>query len=124
MIKIIGVRFREAGKIYYFSPGKRKISRGDQVIVETARGVEMGLRGRRHVAACAGQHLVEGRDVPGVVALGVGIRHVAGDRRLAHRQVTAVQRSKIEQVDACHADPSMPVTPSCPETTRCPGPAA
>lgn len=42
MIKIIGVRFREAGKIYYFSPGKRKISRGDQVIVETARGVEMG----------------------------------------------------------------------------------
>ena len=42
MIKIIGVRFREAGKIYYFPPGKRKISRGDQVIVETARGVEMG----------------------------------------------------------------------------------
>ncbi len=42
MIKIIGVRFREAGKIYYFSPGKRKISRGDQVIVETARGVELG----------------------------------------------------------------------------------
>ena len=42
MIKIIGVRFREAGKIYYFSPGKRKIPRGDQVIVETARGVEMG----------------------------------------------------------------------------------
>ena len=42
MIKIIGVRFREAGKIYYFSPGKRKIARGDQVIVETARGVEMG----------------------------------------------------------------------------------
>ena len=42
MIKIIVVRFREAGKIYYFSPGKRKISRGDQVIVETARGVEMG----------------------------------------------------------------------------------
>ena len=42
MIKIIGVPFREAGKIYYFSPGKRKISRGDQVIVETARGVEMG----------------------------------------------------------------------------------
>ena len=42
MIKVIGVRFRQAGKIYYFSPGKLKINRGDHVIVETARGVEYG----------------------------------------------------------------------------------
>lgn len=42
MIKVIGVRFRDAGKIYYFDPKNFHISRGDQVIVETARGVEMG----------------------------------------------------------------------------------
>lgn len=42
MTKVIGVRFRTAGKVYYFSPGKMKIRRGDQVIVETARGVEFG----------------------------------------------------------------------------------
>lgn len=42
MTKVIGVRFRKAGKIYFFSPGKLEIKRGDQVIVETARGVEFG----------------------------------------------------------------------------------
>lgn len=42
MTKVIGVRFRRAGKVYYFSPGKLKIDTGDHVIVETARGVEYG----------------------------------------------------------------------------------
>lgn len=42
MIKVIGVRFRNAGKIYYFAPGKLDIKNGDEVIVETARGVEYG----------------------------------------------------------------------------------
>ena len=42
MIKIIGVRFRNAGKIYYFSPKKFHIQKGDHVIVETARGIEYG----------------------------------------------------------------------------------
>lgn len=42
MTTVIGVRFRHAGKIYYFSPGNLKINTGDHVIVETARGVEYG----------------------------------------------------------------------------------
>ena len=42
MIKIIGVRFRNAGKIYYFDPKKLPIKKGDHVIVETARGIEYG----------------------------------------------------------------------------------
>ena len=42
MVKIIGVRFRNAGKIYYFSPRKFHINKGDHVIVETARGIEYG----------------------------------------------------------------------------------
>lgn len=42
MTKVIGVRFRTAGKIYFFSPAKLNIKKGDKVIVETARGVEFG----------------------------------------------------------------------------------
>ena len=42
MTKVIGVRFRRAGKVYFFSPGKLEIHHGDNVIVETARGVEFG----------------------------------------------------------------------------------
>ena len=42
MVKVIGVRFRTAGKIYFFNPGKFNIKRGDHVIVETARGIEYG----------------------------------------------------------------------------------
>ena len=39
---IIGVRFRQAGKVYYFDPGDKKLERNQHVIVETAKGVEIG----------------------------------------------------------------------------------
>ncbi|WP_313074333.1 PSP1 domain-containing protein [Lacrimispora sp.] len=42
MVKVIGVRFRNAGKIYYFDPMSLEVKTGDHVIVETARGVEYG----------------------------------------------------------------------------------
>jgi len=42
MTKVVGVRFRTAGKVYYFAPGKLEIKQGDHVIVETVRGVEFG----------------------------------------------------------------------------------
>ena len=42
MVTVIGVRFRRAGKIYYFAPNGFDIKLGDNVIVETARGVEYG----------------------------------------------------------------------------------
>lgn len=42
MIKVIGVRFRTAGKIYFFDPMQFEIKKGDHVIVETARGIEFG----------------------------------------------------------------------------------
>lgn len=42
MTRVIGVRFRTAGKIYFFDPGKLHIKKGQNVIVETARGVEYG----------------------------------------------------------------------------------
>lgn len=42
MIKVIGVRFKKAGKIYYFNPNELEINKEDYVIVETARGIEFG----------------------------------------------------------------------------------
>lgn len=51
MMTVIGVRFRKAGKIYFFDPADIDISLGDNVIVETARGVEYGtvVLGKREV---------------------------------------------------------------------------
>lgn len=40
--KVVGVRFKKAGKIYYFDPGELQLGPGDGVIVETARGIEYG----------------------------------------------------------------------------------
>ena len=42
MINIIGVQFRNVGKIYYFNPKNFQVKQGDHVIVETARGIEYG----------------------------------------------------------------------------------
>ncbi len=42
MINVVGVRFRTAGKIYYFNPCEFQLEKGDTVIVETARGIECG----------------------------------------------------------------------------------
>lgn len=49
MIEVIGVRFRESGKIYFFDPMRIEVEAGDYVIVETARGMEYGkvVYGRR-----------------------------------------------------------------------------
>ena len=42
MLKIIGVRFKSVGKVYYFDPQGNNVKQGDKVIVETSRGVECG----------------------------------------------------------------------------------
>lgn len=56
MIEVIGVRFRPAGKIYFFDPVDLEIETGEHVIVETARGMEYGL-------VVLGKRLVEGERV-------------------------------------------------------------
>lgn len=43
MTQVVGIRFRDTGKVYFFDPNKLNIKAGDHVIVETARGVECGL---------------------------------------------------------------------------------
>jgi len=42
VVTVVGVRFKKAGKIYYFDPGELTLTVGDNVIVETARGLEYG----------------------------------------------------------------------------------
>ncbi len=51
-VEVIGVRFREAGKVYYFAPGLNKVEKDAAVIVETARGIEYGFCAipNRHVS--------------------------------------------------------------------------
>ncbi len=50
-VNVVGVRFRDAGKIYFFNPGQLELRVGNQVVVETARGIEFGtvIAGDRQV---------------------------------------------------------------------------
>ena len=56
MIEVVGIRFKKAGKLYYFDPDGLKIEDDSFVIVETARGVEYGL-------ATKGNHMVEDSEI-------------------------------------------------------------
>ena len=56
MIKVVGVKFRPGGKTYYFDPADLDIEQGDDLIVETARGIEFGH-------AVFGVRLVENEEV-------------------------------------------------------------
>ena len=42
MAEVIGVRFKNVGKVYYFDPAGNRLRKGDKVIVETTRGIECG----------------------------------------------------------------------------------
>ena len=42
MVRVAGVRFKNAGKVYYFDPDQFEVKLNDNVIVETARGLEFG----------------------------------------------------------------------------------
>lgn len=56
MFNVVGVRFKKAGKVYYFDPGDLSIQKNDSVIVETVRGVEFGT-------AVTNRKIVEEHDV-------------------------------------------------------------
>jgi cell fate regulator YaaT (PSP1 superfamily) len=52
MVTVVGIRFKKAGKIYYFAPGNIELAAGEHAIVETARGIEFGevVAGPKQVA--------------------------------------------------------------------------
>jgi cell fate regulator YaaT (PSP1 superfamily) len=74
MVKVVGVRFKSAGKIYYFDPGDLLIDLNQNVIVETARGIEFGLV------------VVPNREVPEdeIVAPLKKVIRIASDEDVAH----------------------------------------
>ena len=42
MVRVVGISFRPAGRIYSFDPGELELAPGDEVVTETARGIELG----------------------------------------------------------------------------------
>ena len=59
MVKVIGVRFKTAGKVYYFDPGELELEIGAHVIVETARGMEFGTVSTRTISLRRSKELSE-----------------------------------------------------------------
>ena len=84
MTEVIGVRFKRVGKVYYFNPDKLDIPAGANVIVETARGVEMG-------EVVLANHMVE----DGAVVLDGGMVVEAGP--LAQMRATVERHRKKEK---------------------------
>ncbi len=56
MAEVVGIRFKENGKVYYFDPDNNTVEKGESVIVETVRGIECGV-------ACAGNHTVSDDEI-------------------------------------------------------------
>jgi cell fate regulator YaaT (PSP1 superfamily) len=86
---VIGVRFKKAGKMYYFAPGELEIAQDDQVIVETARGVECGL-------VVVGPKEVEETEVIQPLKM---VRRIATEEDLA--QIEENKRREKEAFDIC-----------------------
>lgn len=79
MIKVVGVRFKKTGKIYYFDPGKLSINTGDHVIVETARGVEYGW-------VATGPKKIEDEDLVGALKPVIRIATEQDEKRAAENK--------------------------------------
>lgn len=88
MTKVVGVRFRTAGKVYYFDPGKYKIQKGDHVIVETARGIEYGT-------VASGTMEVEEEKVPQPLKPVLRIASQRDDKQEAENRVKEKEAFKI-----------------------------
>ena len=86
MTEIVGVRFRDAGKVYYFAPNGITVKSGECVIVETARGVEFGF------AASGNSHVPTAKIVPPLrpvlrVATAEDCAHYEENKKLVQRYV-------------------------------------
>jgi len=95
MTTVVGVRFREVGKIYYFDPGELELKAGDNVIVDTARGTEFGT-------VMVGSHRVEDEEI--VQPLKVVRRRATADdvervkaNREKERNAFAICKEKVRE---------------------------
>ena len=88
MTKVVGVRFRQVGKIYFFAPGKYSVEVGQHVIVETARGVEYG-------SVVLGEREVEDSDVVQPLKAIIRIATLEDDEREAKNREKEKEAYKI-----------------------------
>ena len=88
MTKVVGVRFRQVGKIYFFAPGKYSVEVGQHVIVETARGVEYG-------SVVLGEREVEASDVVQPLKAIIRIATLEDDEREAKNREKEKEAYKI-----------------------------
>ena len=88
MTKVVGVRFRQVGKIYFFAPGKYSVEVGQHVIVETARGVEYG-------SVVLGEREVEDGDVVQPLKAIIRIATLEDDEREAKNREKEKEAYKI-----------------------------
>ncbi|MCX7842850.1 MAG: stage 0 sporulation family protein [Clostridia bacterium] len=88
MVKVVGVRFKSAGKIYYFDPGELIIQQNEYVIVETARGIEFG------------QVVISNREVPDedIVAPLKKVIRVADDEDKKHAEENTKKEKEAYQI--------------------------
>ena len=89
MPKVVGVRFRRAGKIYYFDPGNLELKQGQDLIVETSRGLEFG------------EVVLENREVSEdeIVAPLRVVRRVANDED--YKQLAENRQKEKEAIQIC-----------------------
>ena len=95
MAEVIGVRFKEVGKVYYFDPLDNKLSTGDKVIVETARGLECGevAMPNKQIADSELNHPLK----PLVrIATEADLKHVA-ENRAKEKEAFVICQKKIEE---------------------------
>jgi len=88
MVKVVGVRFRRAGKIYYFDPDNHEIEINSYVIVETARGIEFG------------QVVVPEREVPeeNIVAPLKKVIRIANEEDLKHAEENETREKEAFEI--------------------------
>ena len=87
--EVVGVRFRQVGKVYYFSPGGLTVTPETQVIVETARGIEIGT-------ASSGNIFVNNKDI---VAPLRPILRIATEEDIKHSEEN--RKKELEAFDLC-----------------------
>lgn len=86
-VEVVGINFKDAGKVYYFSPEKNDYKVGDKVIVKTARGLEFGF-------VAAANKFVSGKDI--VQPLRTVVRAATEDDMKRYESNKQLERSAFE----------------------------
>lgn len=94
-IEVVGVRFRQVGKVYYFSPSGFKVEPETKVIVETARGIEIGTASTQNIFVSSKEIVTPLRPILRL-ATPEDIKH-SDENRVKEREAFDLCNAKIEQ---------------------------